>query len=85
VNETANATGDTLRTFTFTGTPDEANAVFAQCHILMQKESGIDRAKGVVRQIVETTPVCGAQYKSMRDVINVAQVQASFTVREFSF
>jgi hypothetical protein len=78
-------TGETIRTFTFTGPADEANGVFAQCHIRMQKEAGVDRDRGIVRQVVDSTPVCGAQYTSMRDVINVTSVEASFSVREYSF
>lgn len=76
-------TGDTIQTFAFTGPSDEVNEVIAQCQIRLEKEIGYDRDTGLVRSVAEGYPVCGDQYTSMRDMITIDEVTASFAIREY--
>lgn len=76
------ASGDMLTVFTLTGPADEVNEVIAQCQIRLNKESGLDRESGILRQVSDAVPICGDQYRSMRDMITIDEITASFAIRE---
>lgn len=76
------ASGDTLTIFTLTGPADEVNEVIAQCQIRLNKESGLNRESGILRQVSDAVPICGDQYRSMRDMITIDEITASFAIRQ---
>lgn len=85
IESTDAETGDTVQTYTFTGPSDEVNEIIAQCQIRLEQEIGYDRSTGIVRAVAENVPVCGDQYTSMRDMITIDEVTASFAVREYVY